>query len=158
METLSWVEADGTTVEKKVEGWVFGEDGRAGLRGEVVDRSSDIARESFGAGLLSAAANFFKMESSRGVYPVSPFGQTGAMSNKDAMQGAAASGVGSALDRLAEFSIKRAEQMQPVILIASGRVVDIAFKEGVSLLAEDEAEMKRIGQGKDNNQAEGEEQ
>lgn len=154
LETLSWVEEHGTTVEKKVEGWVFGEDGRAGLRGEVVDRSGDIARESFGAGLLSAAANFFKMESSRGVYPVSPFGQTNPMSNKEALQGAGASGVGSALDRLADFSIKRAEQMQPVILIASGRVVDIAFKQGVSLMAESEEDLKVVGR---QTQEEGEE-
>lgn len=156
LETLSWVEPEGTTVEKKVEGWVFGEDGRAGLRGEVVDRSTDIARESFGAGLLSAAANFFKMESARSVYPVSPFGQTNAMSSKEALQGAGASGVGSALDRLADFSIKRAEQMQPVIVIASGRVVDIAFKEGVSLMAEDQADLKVVGHQKETN-SEGEE-
>jgi conjugal transfer pilus assembly protein TraB len=151
LETLSWVEPEGTTVEKKVEGWVFGEDGRAGLRGEVVDRSTEIARESFGAGLLSAAANFFKMESTRSVYPVSPFGQTGAMSTKEALQGAGASGVGSALDRLADFSIKRAEQMQPVIVIASGRVVDIAFKEGVSLMVEDAEDLKMMNQQKENN-------
>jgi len=154
LETLSWVEAEGTTVEKKVEGWVFGEDGRAGLRGEVVDRSTDIARESFGAGLLSAAANFFKMESSRSVYPVSPFGQSNAMSSKEALQGAGASGVGSALDRLAEFSIKRAEQMQPVIVIASGRVVDIAFKEGVSLTAEDQSDLKTVNSQKENTEGE----
>lgn len=145
LETMSWVEPDGTTVEKQVEGWVFGEDGRAGLKGEVVDRSSDVARQSFGAGLLSAAANFFKMESARGVYPVSPFGQTNPMSNKEAFQGAAASGVGSALDKLADFSIKRAEQMQPVIMVSSGRVIDVAFKAGVDLSAESEAPMKVAG-------------
>lgn len=149
LETMSWVEPDGTTVEKQVEGWVFGEDGRAGLKGEVVDRSSDVARQSFGAGLLSAAANFFKMESSRGVYPVSPFGQTNPMSNKEALQGAAASGVGSALDKLADFSIKRAEQMQPVIMISSGRVIDVAFKTGVDLSAEVDLPMKVAGKSSD---------
>lgn len=133
LETISWVEPDGRTVEKSVEGWVFGEDGRAGLRGKVVDRSSDVARASFGAGLLSAAANFFKMQSQRSVYPVSPFGQTDALETQDALKGAGAAGASNALDRLAEFSIKRAEQMQPVILVSSGRVVDIAFRTGVDL-------------------------
>lgn len=145
LETISWVEGDGRTVEKTVEGWVYGEDGRAGLRGEVIDRSSDVAREGFGAGLLSAAANFFKMESQRSVYPVSPFGQTNPLSNKDALAGAGAAGVGGALDRLAEFSIKRAEQMQPVILISSGRVVDIAFKSGVDLSPDSQEPMKIVG-------------
>lgn len=133
LETIAWIEPDGRTVEKSVEGWVFGEDGRAGLRGKVVDRSTDVARASFGAGLLSAAANFFKMQSQRSVYPVSPFGQTDALETRDALTGAGAAGAGNALDKLAEFSIKRAEQMQPVILVSSGRVVDIAFRTGVDL-------------------------
>jgi conjugal transfer pilus assembly protein TraB len=151
LETMSWVEKDGTTVEKKVEGWVMGEDGRSGLRGEVVDRSSDVAREAFGAGLLSAVANFFKYEATSSVFPVSPFGQTNAMNSKQALQGAAASGAGSALDKLADFSIKRAEQMQPVIMVASGRIVDVVFKAGVDLSPETEvAEMKVVGSNNQN--------
>ncbi len=146
LETMSWVEKDGTTVEKKVEGWVMGEDGRSGLRGEVVDRSSDVAREAFGAGLLSAVANFFKYEATSSIFPVTPFGQTNALSPKEAIQGAAASGAGSALDKLADFSIKRAEQMQPVILVASGRLVDVVFKSGVDLSPEAmHQEMKVVG-------------
>jgi conjugal transfer pilus assembly protein TraB len=146
LETMSWVEPDGTTVEKKVEGWVIGEDGRAGIRGQVVDRSGEVAREAFGAGILSGISNFFKFQAQSSVYPVTPFGTTNALSNKEALQGAAASGAGSALDRLAEFSIKRAEQMQPVIMVASGRVVDIVFKTGVDLSPVQQPEMQVYGQ------------
>jgi len=146
LETMSWVEPDGTTVEKKVEGWVIGEDGRAGLRGQVVDRSGDVAREAFGAGILSGISNFFKFQAQSSVYPVTPFGSTNALSNKEALQGAAASGAGSALDRLADFSIKRAEQMQPVIMVASGRVVDIVFKAGVDLSPVQQPDMQVYGQ------------
>ena len=136
LETLSWVEKDGTTVEKKVGGWVIGEDGRPGLRGEVVDRAGEVARESLMAGILSGMSQFLKFEATASVYPITPFGQTNALKPKDALQGAAGSGVGNALDKLAEFSIKRAEQMQPVILIASGRVVDVVFEKGVDLRPE----------------------
>lgn len=145
IETMSWVEPNGVTVEKKVEGWVIGEDGRAGLRGEVVDRSGEVAREAFGAGILSAAANFLKFEAQSSVYPVTPFGQTKALGKGDALQGAAASGAGNALDKLADFSIRRAEQMQPVILVASGRVVDIVFKAGVDLSPDAQAELQMVG-------------
>ncbi|WP_010303289.1 TrbI/VirB10 family protein [Candidatus Odyssella thessalonicensis] len=146
LETMSWVEPNGTTVEKKVEGWVIGEDGRAGLRGQVVDRSGEVAREAFGAGILSGISNFFKMQAQNGVYPLSAFGATNALSNKEALEGAAASGASSALDKLADFSIKRAEQMQPVILVASGRVVDIVFKSGVDLSPLAQSEMQIYGQ------------
>jgi conjugal transfer pilus assembly protein TraB len=136
LETMSWVEQDGVTVEKKVEGWVIGEDGRPGLRGEVVDRSGEAVRDTLLAGMLSGLSGFLKQEATSSVYPVSPFGQTNALKGKQALGGAAGTGAGNALDKLAEFSIKRAEQMQPVILIASGRVVDVVFKSGVDLRPE----------------------
>jgi conjugal transfer pilus assembly protein TraB len=41
-----------------------------------------------------------------------------------------ASGASSALDRLSQYYIDRAEQLQPVIQIAAGQVVDIVFTEG----------------------------
>jgi hypothetical protein len=136
LETMSWVEKDGVTVEKKVEGWVIGEDGRPGLRGEVVDRSGEAVRDTMIAGMLSGLSGFLKQEATSSVYPVSPFGQTNALKGKQALGGAASTGAGNALDKLAEFSIKRAEQMQPVILIASGRVVDVVFKSGVDIRPE----------------------
>lgn len=151
METMSWVESDGTTVEKKVEGWLLGEDGRPGLRGKVVDRSGDVARESMIAGILSTMTSFLQMEATRSVYPVSPFGQTNALSGGDALKAAAAGGAGNALDKLAEFSIKRAEQMQPVIVVSSGRVADVVFKSGVSILPYEESELKMVS-GQDNSQ------
>ena len=83
--------------------------------------------------MLSGLSGFLKTEATSGVYPVSPFGQTHALKGKQALEGAASTGAGNALDKLAEFSIKRAEQMQPVILIASGRVVDVVFKSGVDI-------------------------
>ena len=138
LETLSWVEPDGTTIEKKVDGWVIGEDGRPGLRGEVVDRAGEVARESLVAGILSGMSTFFKFDATSSVYPMTPFGQTQALKGQKALQGAAGEGVGSALDKLAEFSIKRAEQMQPVILVASGRVVDVVLKSGLDSRPEPE--------------------
>jgi conjugal transfer pilus assembly protein TraB len=130
---LSFTEADGTGVEIKVEGWVYGEDGAPGIRGKVVDRAGEVARESLFAGILGGMANFLQAQANNTVHPVSPFGQTNAMSSDDMLKGAAGSGASNALDKLAEFSIKRAESMQPVIMIHSGRSVDVLFKEGFSL-------------------------
>lgn len=41
-----------------------------------------------------------------------------------------AGGATTALDRLSQYYIDRAEQLQPVIQIAAGQVVDIVFTEG----------------------------
>jgi conjugal transfer pilus assembly protein TraB len=131
--SLSYVEEDGTTVEKAVEGWLIGEDGAPGLRGKIVDKSGPAVRESFIAGMLSGMANFFKFESQSNVFPVSPFGQTNALKSGQALQSSAGQGASNALDKLAEFSIKRAESMQPVIVINPGRVIDVVFKKGFDL-------------------------
>ena len=64
---------------------------------------------------------------------MTPFGQTNALSKGDALKGAVGGGFGSALDRLADFSIKRAESMSPVAYVASGRVLDAVLMRGVDL-------------------------
>jgi conjugal transfer pilus assembly protein TraB len=99
----------------------------------VVDRSSEVARESLIAGILSGMSQFLKFDASNSAYPLTPFIQPPAMGTTKALQGAAGSGASNALEKLADFSIKRAEQMQPVLMVASGRVVDVVFKKGVDL-------------------------
>jgi conjugal transfer pilus assembly protein TraB len=144
LESMSWVEANGETVERKVEGWIIGEDGRPGLRGLVVDRAGDVARESFIAGILSGLSTFLQFESTRGVYPMTPFGQTNALSTPDALVGGLGKGATNALDKLADFSIKRAESMSPVLVVNSGRVVDVVFRKGVDLFGA-QSDYKVIG-------------
>ncbi len=131
LSRMSWVEADGTTVEKMVHGWVIGEDGRLGLRGEVVDRSIDAVKDTFIAGLLSGVSNFLKFDATNPSFTPSLTERGSTLKTGQAAKAAGATGVGNALDKLVDYSIKRAEQLQPVIQIASGRVVDIVFKDGV---------------------------
>jgi len=133
LKTFSWRDGSGRAIEKPIEGWIASEDGVQGIRAKIIDRSSEVAREAFGAGLLSAASSFLKFEATSGVYPMTPFGQTNALGKMDALKGAAGTGVSSALDKLAEFSIKRAESMSPVAYVSSGRVLDAVLMTGVDL-------------------------
>ncbi|SPP24753.1 conjugal transfer protein [Orientia tsutsugamushi] len=48
-------------------------------------------------------------------------------------QSGAYAGASNAFDKLADFAIKRADSMSPVVLIASGRVIDVVFKKGFDL-------------------------
>jgi conjugal transfer pilus assembly protein TraB len=144
LHTLSFIENDGTTVERSVEGWIIGEDGAPGLRGKIVDRAGEVAREAFLSGILSGMSSFLQFDASRSVYPVTPFGQSNALSPKDALAGGLGKGTGNALDKLAEFSIKRAEAMQPVIVVNGGRVVDVVFKKGIDLLPDEVPQVKLV--------------
>ncbi|HBN23082.1 MAG TPA: hypothetical protein DD412_07580 [Holosporales bacterium] len=133
IHSLSFIEASGRKIEKKVEGWIFGEDGGAGLRGKVVDKAGKVVREAFVAGMLSGLGDFFKSSAQSSVFPVSPFGQTNALKTDDVLKSGAAQGASNALEKLADFSIKRAENMSPVLVVHPGRVVDIVFKKGFDL-------------------------
>ncbi|HJD59277.1 MAG TPA: TraB/VirB10 family protein [Rickettsia endosymbiont of Omalisus fontisbellaquei] len=146
IDTLSLLNSSGDIIEKhQVEGWVFGEDGRAGIRGVVVDRSSEIARMAVFNGILSGMAQFFQNQATNGVYPISPItGQQNPLRANDSLKAGAYSGVGNALEKLADFAIKRAEQMNPVIVVDSGRVVDVVFRKGVDLMHDSDNQITPI--------------
>ena len=134
LESVSLKNRHGQIIEKAVEGWIIGEDGRPGIRGIVVDKSSDVARAAVLSGMLGGISQFFENQATNGIFPISPItGQQNALKAKDALKAGAFSGAGNALDKLADYAIKRAEQMSPVIVVGSGRVVDVVFKKGFEL-------------------------
>lgn len=72
LETVSLLNSHGEIIEKPVEGWLIGEDGRPGIKGIVVDRSSDVARMAVLNGVLGGIAQFFQNQATNSIFPVSP--------------------------------------------------------------------------------------
>ena len=120
----------GEISETQVAGYIVGEDGRAGIRGLVADKAGPLIRNSLVGGFLSGMGQFFGAQQQKSVFPVSPFGQTNALSPQQMFTSGAASGASNALEKYADFFIKRAEQLQPVLQVAAGREVDIVFTQG----------------------------
>jgi conjugal transfer pilus assembly protein TraB len=137
----------GEIVEVKVQGYVAGEDGRTGVRGSVVDRAGESMRNVLMGGFLggigeflsqphTAALTFSPMAGMGGLAQAGSLAQAtqpNPMGVKDMLKHGAGKGINNALDKYADFYIKRAEQLQPVIQVAAGRQVDIVFTEGVSI-------------------------
>lgn len=124
----------GEIVEVKVQGYVAGEDGRTGVRGSVVDRAGESMRNAMVGGFLGGIGEFLSQSQNAVTFsPVAGLAQTNPMGVKDMVKHGAGKGVHNALEKYADFYIKRAEQVQPVIQVAAGRQVDIVFTEGVSL-------------------------
>ena len=132
LEKLTCTERQtGEIVEMTVNGYVAGEDGRAGLRGVVVDRAGESMRNAAVGGFLSGMGNFLSQSHSPVTFsPANGLAQTNPMTNPDMLKFGAAKGASGALERYADFYIKRAEQMQPVIQVQAGRRVDIVFTQG----------------------------
>lgn len=134
LEKLTCTEVKtGEIVEMNVTGYVAGEDGRAGLRGTVVDRAGESVRHAAIGGFLGGIGNFFSQPNNPLTYSLnSGLAQTNALTNGDLLKHGIGKGTGTALEKYADFYIKRAEQMQPVIQVQAGRIVDIVFTQGVA--------------------------
>lgn len=132
LEKLTCVERKtGEVVEMNVQGYVAGEDGRAGLRGSLVDRSTESLRNAMVGGFFSSIGNFLGQPRQPTIFsPTTGLAQTNPLTAQDILRQSAASGTGGALEKYAEFYIKRAEQLQPVIQVSAGRKTDIVFTQG----------------------------
>ena len=123
----------GEISETIVSGYVAGEDGRAGVRGILADRAGEMMRNSLVGGFFSGMAKFITQTQNPLTFtPVAPFGQMTPPSHEQMLKAGAGQGTSSALERYADFYIKRAEQMQPVLQVAAGRQVNIVFTEGTA--------------------------
>lgn len=135
LNKLLLVERNGEVQTRKVEGWLIGDDGIPGVKGKVIDRAGEVVRGAFWAGILSGMSNYFKAAAQEPVYTLTGVGavETRKPEDRDVLKAAGANGVGNALEKIADFALKRAEQMQPVIIVNPGRSVDVVFKEDVDL-------------------------
>ncbi len=131
LEKLSCVERKtGEVMSMAVQGYVAGEDGRVGIRGVVVDKAGASMRNAMVGGFFSSFGNFLGQNKSPLLFsPTMGFSQQNTMTGMDLFKQSAGTGMGGALSKYADFYIKRAEQMQPVIQVAAGRKVDVVFNE-----------------------------
>ena len=85
-------------------------------------------------GFLSGMASFFSQNQNPITFFPSGLAETNKASTNQLLGQGLAKGASSALDKYAEFYIKRAEQMQPILEIGAGQKVAVVFREGFSLI------------------------
>lgn len=130
-ENLSCVREDGTTLEVKIQGSVYGEDGKVGLRGRLVTKQGQMLANALLAGIASGIGQ--GLSTSGTSYSTSALGTVANTSGSEAYRAGLGSGVGRALDRLAQYYIKLAEQTFPVVEIDAGREIDVVITKGVRI-------------------------
>ena len=136
IETLSCVKKNGEAIEKKVQGFVAGEDGKEGLRGRVVTRQGQILARALIAGFLEGISKAFAQANTNVI--VSPQGSLTSVKPSQVFSVGIAGGLSEAAKKLADFYMKLATQMFPVIEINAGRRVDVVFLSSVSFGGENE--------------------
>jgi conjugal transfer pilus assembly protein TraB len=132
-ENLSCVRSDGATLEVKIQGSVYGEDGKVGMRGRLVTKQGQMLANALLAGVVSGIGQGVSTSST--TYSTSALGTiaNNGGNNADAYRAGLGSGVGKALDRLAQYYIKLAENTFPVIEVDAGREIDVVITKGVRI-------------------------
>lgn len=131
LESLSCVAHDGKVLDVALKGYVVGEDGKAGMRGRLVSKQGQVLGNALLAGVVAGIGS--GLERSSTIQSVSPLGTTSSTKAGHEFQAGIGAGVGRALDRLADYYIRLADKMFPVIEIDAGRIVDIILTQGVTV-------------------------
>lgn len=117
-----------------VKGYVAGENGDSRIRGVVIDRAGAVVRQAAIGGFLSGVAEFITRSNTNSnvtFEPNSGLAKFSPQAGSKMLEQGASKGIGNAVEKYADFYIKRAEQLQPVIQIDGGRKLTIVFTESV---------------------------
>ncbi|HVV69604.1 MAG TPA: TraB/VirB10 family protein [Gammaproteobacteria bacterium] len=131
LERLSCVSPKGQIIDMPVAGTVFGPEGKNGVRGMPLWREGALLKRAFIAGSLSGLSSGIAQQYTSTA--LNPYGSTTTVNNSDIFKYGAAQGASNAMDKLADYNIRRADQYHPVIQLSAGTVVDIVFLEGFYL-------------------------
>ena len=131
-ENLSCVRADGAALEVRIQGSVYGEDGKVGMRGRLVTKQGQMLANALLAGVVSGIGQ--GLSTANTSYSTSALGTIASTdSNAEAYRAGLGQGVGRALDRLAQYYIRLAENTFPVIEVDAGRQIDVVITQGVRI-------------------------
>jgi conjugal transfer pilus assembly protein TraB len=131
LEKLSCIDDDGHAIEEAIDGYVTGEDGKVGMRGHLVSKQGQVLAKALLAGIASGIGDAFTQSVS--TQSISPLGATTTIPPGAAARAGVYTGVGKALNKLADFYIQQADKLYPVIEVNAGRSVDVIINKGVRL-------------------------
>jgi conjugal transfer pilus assembly protein TraB len=130
-ESLSCVSPSGEALELPIKGYVAGEDGKAGVMGRLITKQGQVLANALIAGIGSGLGQAFQQSAS--TTSISPLGSTSSIKQGEEFKAGISSGVGKAMDRLAQYYIALAEKLYPVVEVDAGRMVDVVITKGALL-------------------------
>ncbi len=135
LERIACVLHSGDVIDTEIKGYITGEDGRTGIRGKLISKQGKLLFRGILAGFASGFGEAVEASSAgAGIVSGGTFTSIGERTTKDLLKTGAGGGMGEAGKLLAEYYLKLAEEIFPVIEIEAGRKVDVIFTEGTELL------------------------
>lgn len=133
-EKISCVLKDGTVIDTKLDAYVAGEDGKAGLRGNLVSKQGALVANAMLAGTLGGVGQGLAQAAT--TVTQTGTGAVTSVSPNQALEFGMYSGSGSALNKLADYYIKAAEKTFPILEVAAGREVTVILLSGLDMEAD----------------------
>lgn len=121
-ETLNCI-INGEAVEMSIKGTLMGEDGKVGIRGRLVTKQGQILANALFAGALGGIGRAFQAAAS--TITTGGGGVSESVDPSRVAQAGIGGGVGQASTMLAQYYLKAADKLYPVIETDGGRVVEI---------------------------------
>ena len=131
LDTLACVLPNGQTFERKVAGYVTGQDGTLGIPGRLEHRAGTYLAQTFMASLIAGAAEAFARAEATTV--VTPLGGSLNTVTGDVGKFAAFSALSTASARIADFYLDQAAHLLPVVWVESGKAVNLVVQQGITI-------------------------
>jgi len=123
--------ADRLVMTTPVQGYVVDSDGKLGMRGTVADRQGAKLGKALLAGFAQGLGTAFG--SAQSTMTNSALGAVTSVTGGDALKQSGLTGASTAASQLAQFYLKEAQNIFPVISIDTGRTGSMVFTQGVGL-------------------------
>ncbi len=133
LERLTCVLKNGDIISEVATGTVTGEDGKNGLRGNLVTKQGALIANAFWAGTLSGMGE--AISSSYATVATTAAGSVSTIDPSRITEAGLAGGLSNSMERIAEWYFKRAEETYPIIEISAGRIVNLFLTEDLPLNA-----------------------
>lgn len=131
LERLSCVLLGGEILDVPIKGYVSGEDGKNGMRGRLISKQGAMIARALLAGTAGGIGQAISQSYSNVL--TSPTGALTTIDPGKTMEFGVASGFGTALEKISDWYLKRADETYPIIEIDAGRIVEVVLTEGVEL-------------------------
>jgi len=131
LERLTCILKNGDIISEVATGTITGEDGKNGLRGNLVTKQGQLIANAFWAGSLSGIGTAIAQS-----YTTVATTASGSVSTLDPgklLESGVAGGVGTTMNKIADWYFKRAEETYPIIEINAGRIVNLFLTEDLPL-------------------------
>jgi conjugal transfer pilus assembly protein TraB len=133
-EKLSCVLSDGTVVDTKLDGYIAGEDGKEGLRGNLVSKQGSMIANSLLAGTLGGIGQGLAQAATTVTNTGS--GTVSSVQPNQVLGFGVESGAGGAMQKLADYYLKAAEKTFPILEVSAGRDVTVVLLSGLDIEAD----------------------